>query len=51
MFIIFTDNKMNIIKFNVLNQSIYKLVIIYNNIKKQKFNIILKINDELNIVS
>ena len=33
MFIIFIDEKINVIKFNVLNQSIYKLVKIYNNIK------------------
>ena len=29
-FIIFIDEKINVIKFNVLNQSVYKLVMIYN---------------------
>ena len=33
-FIIFIDEKINVIKFNVLNQSVCKLVMIYNNIKK-----------------
>ena len=33
-FIIFIDEKINVIKFIVLNQSVYKLVMIYNNIKK-----------------
>jgi len=32
MFIIFIDNKINIIKFEVLNFDVYKLVIIYNNV-------------------
>ena len=33
-FIIFIDIEINVIKFTVLNQSVYKLVMIYNNIKK-----------------
>ena len=33
-FIIFIDEKINVIKFNVLNQSVCKLVMIYNNILK-----------------
>ena len=49
MFIIFIDVKIKVIKFNVLNQSIYKLVKIYNNIKiKIEHNI--KINDKLNLI-
>ena len=45
MFIIFIDSEINIIKFIVLNQSIYKLVKIYNNIKiKIEYNI--KRNDK-----
>jgi hypothetical protein len=32
MFIIFIDNKINIIKFEVLNFDVCKLVIIYNNV-------------------
>ena len=45
MFIIFIGSKINIIKLIVLNQSIYKLVNIYNNIKiKKEYNI--KINDK-----
>ena len=40
MFIFFIDIEINIIKFIVLNQSIYKLVKIYNNIKiKKEYNI------------
>ena len=31
---IFIDIEINAIKFTVLNQSVYKLVMIYNNIKK-----------------
>ena len=34
MFKIFIDKKINIIKFNILNWSVCKLVMIYNNIKK-----------------
>ena len=49
MFIIFIDVKIKVIKFNVLNQSIYKLVKVYNNIKiKIEHNI--KINDKLNLI-
>ena len=33
MFIIFIDIEINVIKFLVLNQSVYKLIMIYNNIK------------------
>ena len=33
-FIIFIDEKINVIKFNVLNQSVCKLVMIDNNILK-----------------
>jgi len=32
MFIIFIDDKINIIKFDVLNLDVCKLVIIYNNV-------------------
>jgi len=32
MFIIFIDYEINIIKFEVLNFDVYKLVIIYNNV-------------------
>jgi len=32
MFIIFIDDKINIIKFEVLNFDVFKLVIIYNNV-------------------
>ena len=42
MFIILIDEKINVIKFNVLNQSVCKLVMIYNNIKNEKMNKILK---------
>ena len=45
MLIIFIDIEINVIKFTVLNQSVYKLVMIYNNIKKinkQKLQIKLK---------
>ena len=38
MFVIFIDNKINIIKFFVLNFDVCKLVMIYNNIKKWKLN-------------
>jgi len=38
MFIIFIDDKINIIKFEVLNFDVYKLVIIYNNV----FDLIIK---------
>ena len=33
-FIIFIDEKINVIKFSVLNQSVYKLLRIYINVKK-----------------
>ena len=37
---IFIDFEINIIKFSVLNQSIYKLIKVYNNIKiKKEYNI------------
>ena len=39
MFIIFIDIEINIIKFNVLNQSVCKLVMIYNNKIKIEYNI------------
>ena len=42
MFIIFIDKKINIIKFEILNLSVYKLIMIYNNIKNEKMNKILK---------
>ena len=35
MFIIFISIKINIIKFNMFNLSVYKLVIIYNNVKRE----------------
>ena len=41
MFIIFINKKINVIKFDILNESIYKLIMIYNNIKiNKKINII-----------
>ena len=36
MFIIFIDEKINVIKFEVLNQSVCKLVMIYNNVLQQQ---------------
>ncbi len=36
MFIIFIDVKISVIEFEVLNQSVCKLVMIYNNIKNEK---------------
>ena len=33
---IFIDNEINVIKFDVLNQSIYKLLMIYINTKEEK---------------
>ena len=35
MFIIFIDEKISVIKFSVLNWSVYKLVMIYNNVKNK----------------
>jgi len=32
MFIIFIDVEINVVKFDVLNWSVFKLVIIYNNV-------------------
>jgi len=32
MFIIFINNEINVIKFEVLNLSVFKLVIIYNDV-------------------
>ena len=40
MFIFFIDVKINTIKFYILNQSVCKLVIIYNNVQNKKFNIL-----------
>ena len=51
MFIFFIGIKINGIKFKALNYSVYKLVMIYNNVLKWKLNIIWKIDDELNLVS
>ena len=51
MFVIFIDIKINVIKFKALNYSVYKLVMIYNNVLKWKLNIIWKIDDELNLVN
>ena len=36
MFIFFVNKKINVIKFDILNESIYKLIMIYNNIKINK---------------
>ena len=35
MFIIFINDKINVIKFCVLNYSVCKLVMIYNNVKNK----------------
>ena len=40
MFIFFIGIKINEIKFKALNYSVYKLVMIYNNVLKLKLNII-----------
>ena len=42
MFIIFIDEKINVIKFDVLNQSVYKLVMIYNFPKEIKIEYNIK---------
>jgi hypothetical protein len=36
MFIIFLDVKINLVKFNALDYTVYKLSIIYSNIKTNK---------------
>ena len=51
MLIFFIGIKINAIKFKALNYSVYKLVMIYNNVLKWKLNIIWKIDDELNLVN
>ena len=45
MFIIFIDDEINVIKFEVLNLSVCKLVMIYNNVFQ--FNLIIIDNNFL----
>ena len=41
MFIIIIDEKINVIKFIVLNQSVYKLLMIYINVKMNEIKILI----------
>ena len=41
MFIIFIDNEINVIKFDVLNFNVCKLLMIYINVKMNKIKILI----------